>query len=208
MRRGKPLGTKKQKAHTREPERNFLIYCEGEVTEKTYLRGLARDLRNRPVSLKIGNTHGEPLKLVNAAIGHAKKVDDPFDEVWCVLDVEAPRRHPSLDQALRTAKQNGVNCALSSPCFEVWLLLHFDQGRAYLESHQAAKELTKVLKGYDPKGKDFAFDDVRGHTGKARKAALDLHARHEDSGRQIECWCVSNPCTSVGGLLDALDYRP
>ncbi len=209
MRRGKSLGTKKQKAQTREPERSFLIYCEGEVTEKTYLRGLARDLRGKPVSLRIGNTHGEPVKLVNAAIGHSQKVDDPFDEVWCVLDVEAPRQHPSLGQALRTARQNGVNCVLSSPCFEVWLLLHFDQGRgAYLGSHEAAKELAKVLRGYDPKGKGFDFDDVRRHTEKARKAALDLHARHEQLGKQIECWCVSNPCTSVGSLLDALDYRP
>ncbi|MFJ8433012.1 RloB family protein [Kitasatospora sp. NPDC094019] len=185
-----------------------MIYCEGEVTEKIYLNGLARDLRGRPISLKIGNTHGEPVKLVTAAIGHAKKVDDPFDEVWCVLDVEAPRQHPSLDRALRTAKQNGVNCALSSPCFEVWLLLHFDQARAYLASHQAAKDLEKVLKGYGHKGKAFDFDDVREHTEKARRAALDLHARHEQQSEQIECWCVSNPCTSMGSLLDALDYRP
>ncbi|MGW2542866.1 RloB family protein [Kitasatospora sp. NPDC001574] len=208
MRRGKPLGTKKQNANTREQERRFLVYCEGEVTEKIYLRGLVKDLRSKPISLKIGNTHGEPWSLVNSAIAHAARADESFDEVWRVLDVEAPQQAPSLDRALRLAREKGVKCALSSPCFELWLLLHFDRGRAYLQSHQAARELAKVLKGYDPKRKEFAFDDVRGLTVKARAAALDLHARHEQPDGQIECWCVSNPCTSVGGLLDALDYRP
>ncbi|MFJ3790150.1 RloB family protein [Kitasatospora sp. NPDC090091] len=208
MRRGKPLGTKKQNANTREQERRFLVYCEGEVTEKIYLRGLVRDLRDKPISLKIGNSHGEPWSLVSSAVAHAARADELFDEVWCVLDVEAPQQAPSLDRALRLARANDVKCALSSPCFEVWLLLHFDRGRSYVASHQAAKELEKVLKGYDPKGKAFDFDDVRGHTEKARRAALDLHDRHEQPGRQIECWCVSNPCTSMGSLLDALDYRP
>ncbi|MER7582013.1 RloB family protein [Kitasatospora sp. NPDC097691] len=208
MKRGKPLGTKRQNARTREPERRFLIYCEGEVTETIYFRGLVRDLKDRPISLKIGNTHGEPLSLVNTAIRHARKADEPFDEVWCVMDVEAPRQHPSLAQALLAARKNDVKCAVSSPCFELWLLLHFDRGRSYLDSHQAAKELSKVLKGYDPKGKAFDFDDVRGQTGAARKAALDLHARHEQLSKQIECWCVSNPCTSVDSLLEALGYSP
>ncbi|MCG6495060.1 RloB family protein [Kitasatospora sp. A2-31] len=208
MRRGRPLGTKKQSANTREQERRFLVYCEGEVTEKIYLRGLVRDLRGKPISLKIGNSHGEPWLLVSSAIAHAARADEPFDEVWCVLDVEAPQQAPSLARALKLARESGVKCALSSPCFEVWLLLHFGRGRSYLASHQAAKELAKVLRGYDPKGKAFDFEDVRMLTAEARRAALDLHDRHEQPGRQIECWCVSNPCTSVGSLLDALEYKP
>ncbi|WP_443035134.1 RloB family protein [Streptomyces sp. BE20] len=114
MRRGKPLGTKKQNANTREQERRFLVYCEGEVTEKIYLRGLVKDLRSKPISLKIGNTHGEPWSLVNSAIAHAARADESFDEVWCALEPpgsqgtgEGPQGVRPQEEGVRLRRRQG-----------------------------------------------------------------------------------------------------
>ncbi|NJP26810.1 RloB family protein, partial [Microbispora sp. SCL1-1] len=78
------------------PERKrFLIYCEGEVTERLYFSTLKRQLRIPGVQL--GSAHGEPLGLVRAAADHKARARTsetdqcaPYDEVWCVIDVEAP----------------------------------------------------------------------------------------------------------------------
>ena len=45
-----------------------------------------------------------------------------FDEVWCVHDVDD---HPRLDEARIMARDNDISLAVSNPCFELWLLLHF-----------------------------------------------------------------------------------
>jgi hypothetical protein len=45
-----------------------------------------------------------------------------YEGVWCVLDTELD---PELATSLvQEAKGGGVHVALSTPCFEVWLILH------------------------------------------------------------------------------------
>ena|SRR5437868_1491875 len=126
---GKPL---KRAKGIRPEQLRFLIYCEGECTEKQYLKGLKAELRSLPVEIHVGGIHGEPKSLVQAAIDHQKRAPNSaedryaaYDEVWCVVDVEAPKEHPGLTEALRLAKAGKVNVALTNPCFEIWILLHF-----------------------------------------------------------------------------------
>lgn len=52
---------------------------------------------------------------------------DYDDERWLVLDVDHALQGghvATFMAALKQAKDNGVNVALSNPCFELWLLLH------------------------------------------------------------------------------------
>jgi hypothetical protein len=54
------------------------------------------------------------------------------DEVWCVFDVD---EHPKLAEARDQANANGIQLAVSNPCFELWLLLHFQEHRAHAGGH-------------------------------------------------------------------------
>jgi hypothetical protein len=45
-----------------------------------------------------------------------------IDEFWCVFDVEWPRNHPGLLEAVQQAQANGIYLAISNPCFELWLM--------------------------------------------------------------------------------------
>lgn len=50
------------------------------------------------------------------------------DEFWIVTDVDhwaSPGHVKNLIDVLRKSKQKGVAVALSNPCFDLWLLLHF-----------------------------------------------------------------------------------
>lgn len=196
---------RRRKKNTREQERRFLIYVEGENTERIYLQGLRRELRRHPITVKLGPKHGEPKGLVRAARKHAQRVaGDPaevFDEVWCVMDVEAPQQAPGLEEALAEARKWGIRCALSNPCFELWLILHFQDQAGHLTSAQAQTRLAGLLPGYSAtNGKSFSYEAVREHRGRAVLSARTLSDRHRCPGEA----CRENPCTSVTGLLDAL----
>src|SRR3546814_12343365 len=59
--------------------------------------------------------------------------DDVVDEVWCVFDRDAAAASKDFLRACALAKtakpRNGqqFELAISNPCFEVWVLLHFDR---------------------------------------------------------------------------------
>ena len=60
---------------------------------------------------------------------------DQDDELWMLLDTDHSIHGSHLEgftATLRDARQNGVNVALTKPCFELWLLMH------HLEESNAA----------------------------------------------------------------------
>ncbi|MCX4675226.1 RloB family protein [Streptomyces sp. NBC_01433] len=202
VKRGKPLTRTKG---VRPEQRRFLIYCEGERTEDQYFRGLRADLRTLPVSICLGGEHGEPQSLVRAAIEHKERAPHSpqdrrtaYDEVWCVIDVEAPIPHDGLDKAVELARRHGVEVALTNPCFELWIMLHFADVTRYSTSDDAQRALEKLgTCGYSLSRKHLAYDSLREGFGQARERAEALRRRTPKGHRQ-------NPWTDVDRLVGML----
>ncbi|MER5491358.1 RloB family protein [Streptomyces sp. NPDC002490] len=186
-----------------------MIYCEGEQTEKGYFNGLRRELRSLPVTICLGNTHGEPKSLVRSAIQHMEKAPrsptdryTAYDEVWCVIDAEAPRQHPSLEEALTLAGRNKINVALTNPCFELWLLLHFVDVSTYRTSADVQRAVEKGAHcGYTVQSKHVDYALLSGAEGanytRARTKARALREGKPDGRR-------ANPWTNVDELVERL----
>ncbi|MDF5756885.1 RloB family protein [Spongiactinospora sp. TRM90649] len=103
---------------TRLERKRFLIVCEGE-TERGYFVGMRT--RGGPV-LDVINPKVDHLGVVAEAKRRLRIDDyDEDDEVWCILDTELD---PKLTEALLVKAGSEVELALSTPCFEFWLLLH------------------------------------------------------------------------------------
>ncbi|MHB8736834.1 MAG: RloB family protein, partial [Terriglobales bacterium] len=64
----------------------------------------------------------------------------PFDEVWCVVDTERRNDNPSWERGVDRVRATGLRLAWSNPCFEFWLLPHFE-----LRGQSLAEELEPVL---------------------------------------------------------------
>ena len=155
--------------------------------------------------MEIGREHREPKSLVRAAIDHKERAPrsaadryTAYDEVWCVMDVEAPVAHPSLPSAIRLAREHGISVALSNPCFELWLLLHFKT----VSNYHSSEEMQRVLAaletcGYAVERKDFDFDALRGRFEQARQRAVELRR----TGPSVSSM---NPSTNVDLLVDLL----
>lgn len=113
----------------------MLIVTEGEKTEPVYLNDLRIRLKLQSVAIHIVNAAGtDALSVVNDAIairdeqkGKARRGNGvPYDSVWAVFDTERAAVNPRLNDALRKAAARKIKVALSNPCFEYWLLLHYE----------------------------------------------------------------------------------
>lgn len=148
-----------RKVEIRNPKKTLVVYCEGIRTEPEYLEALKKLPAVRTaaaVELRIESQESgsAPLTLVESAVAarrRAAQEEGEVDEFWCVFDVEWPKNHPNLAQATRLASLNNINLAISNPCFELWLILHFKKHTGWLDNN-AAKKLRSKCDGGSGKG--------------------------------------------------------
>lgn len=120
---------------------------------------------------------------------------DEFDDVWCVFDVD---EFQDVTPAVALAERNAIGVAVSNPCFELWLLLHFDRHTAYCSSYGSLLPLLrKHVPHYDKTG--LNFDDYAALVpGACRRArALDPTGKRH----------ALNPSTGVWQVVELIRTR-
>ena len=206
FRRGKSL---RRRVAVRSPRRTFLVFCEGTRTEPDYLGALKREPAVREVAsvdirIEMGASGAVPLTLVNTAAKarvRNPREDGEVDEVRCLFDVEWPKNHPNLDEAVRLAERKDINLAISNPCFELWLALHFGDHTAWLDN-EAAGKLRREHDGSTGKGLDGGAYMAR--RANVARRARSLTARHKGDGRAFP---RDNPSSGVYLFLEAIEPK-
>jgi hypothetical protein len=182
--------------------KRILIVCEGEVTETTYFKDIGRRVRTHLEIQAIGPA-GVPVTAVRKAVAikkaseaAAKKEANAFlkyDEIWCAIDVD---NHQNISQALDQARANGINVAISNPCFELWILLHFQDQRKHIDR----VALKSLCKKHIPKYEKVPPCDL-------------LHSKRQlalGRGKELEKWqskmgrTRENPSTGVYRLVERI----
>lgn len=193
----------RRRAPRREPRRRILVVCEGGVTEAGYFRDLRAAFRNPLVEVEIDDQGGVPKTLVERAAERKRSAEREarsrrdiflrYDEVWCVFDVD---EHPHLSDARQQARDNGIDLAVSNPCFELWALLHFQNQTSYLERRDARSRLKRHLPHYE---KALPFERLRPGYSEAVTRAYELDRRCEADGEPGR-----NPSTGVHRLTEQI----
>jgi hypothetical protein len=193
----------RRRAPALSPKPRFLIVCEGEVTEPSYFAGLRREQQIRLLQVVVDDAGGTPKSLVERAVTEkkdaarrAKSEKDEnlkFDEIWCVFDID---EHPLILEAKEQARAHGISLAISNPCFELWLLLHFAEQRAWIHRHSVQSACRKYLKDYE---KEVPFEQLRGLLDDALRRAEQLESWQVNRGCQGE-----NPSTDMHKLVHRL----
>lgn len=180
-----------------------MVFVEGACTEAGYVNELHRRHRER-VIVTIDPFNGGPLQLVEHAV-ERRRVDKrdekrgrgrAYDEIWCVFDVD---EHPNLDQAVVMARDNEIKLAISSPCLELWFLLHFEDQAAWIDRHEVQRRASEVLRC----GKTLtaeALDSLFERYEDARARALQLDEKHRGDGSPER----SNPSTNVWQVVESI----
>jgi RloB-like protein len=185
----------------RDPLPRILIVCEGTRTEPGYFNEL-RHTEKIPIELVI-SPGGVPKTLVeravelkNSAKKDAKFRQDEnllFDEVWCVFDID---EHPAVPDAKQQTRDNEIDLAISNPCFELWILLHFRDQRAHIDRAVVQRECVKYLPDYEKKV-PFGMQHPTYREAVQRALALDTWQQSRGRGG-------SNPWTAVHKLTEKI----
>ncbi len=186
----------------------ILVFAEGAQTEDGYFKHWWR-LNRRNVIVTIDEfTGATPLSLVERAVAASKRemVDArrgrgrAHDEIWCVFDVD---EHPKLAEAIRLAERNDIKVAVSHPCFELWLILHYMDQTAYIERDDAQRLAKKLLRC----GKTLsaqALGELVVRYPDAAKRAKSLDKMHDRNGNPPRY----NPSSETWKLVDRIsDFR-
>ncbi len=185
---------------TREPNKLFLIVCEGGKTEPHFFKGLKRHRRISGARIKVigGDAAGtDPMSLVNRAIKEIERSNVQYDEVWCVFDKD---QHHNIQNAMQKAHAHNIKIAFSNPCFELWYLLYFKKQTAPLTCEQAKEKLLKYMPDYN-KARDDLYLRLSDKQPLAMKRSAEIRKRHRENGSLD----ISNPSTNVDELKKSLE---
>jgi hypothetical protein len=104
----------------------FVIATEGKETEKQYFENFG----NSKVKIEILPTGDDNKSAPQYVLDRLNQFQDKYDineddELWLVFDVDR-WKDKNLSSICKEATQKRYYLAISKPCFEVWLCLHFD----------------------------------------------------------------------------------
>jgi RloB-like protein len=185
--------------------RRYLIVCEGEKTEVQYFSDLRDDLKIPPQNVcghHNGSAPSSVLKHAKKLYQESHKSRDAYDRVFCVFDKDA---HPSFQDTVNQLTAPSLKKSFASittvPCFEYWLLLHFDETDQPFDAagknsvgDQAEAALRKHLPEYEKNTAVYAL--VRERTDRAIKHAQGFQKKAQKAHE--------NPSTMVHELVLAL----
>lgn len=190
LRRPKPQASSKPRV---------LILCEGQKTEHVYFAALKVEMRLSSVRVwRPSKVRG--LRGLTRAADDARLNDPGLDEIWCVLDHDG--REEEVRQFAvwheRASKRRGgpkIEAVISDPCFEYWLLLHYEYTTRPLDRiggcEQATRRLRRHVNDYR-KGDRRFFESLRG----LRDTAIENAERASRAGL--------SPGTDIGRLVRRL----
>jgi len=187
-------------------KKRILILCEGGKTEPSYFKSIRADkmLSNQLSGLRIHvhdtkkNTAKELVAEAIQLMKEAKREQNPYDEIWVVVDRDGYTKHPeSFDRARAT----GIKIAFSSTCFEFWFLLHFEYTTASFQDCDALlNRLKNHIPGYE---KNLNYYEILKPNMMLAIQRSEQIVQHWAEVGQGQIWTY-NPYSDVGTLVDYL----
>jgi len=134
----------------RKYKKLFLIIAEG-LTEKFYFDHVKKQF-GANINIVNNRKKSAPkhlLKLLNDKINEIKLKKG--DEAWIVVDTDSWPQEQM--EALNNWEKDNHHVAVSSPNFEYWILLHYEDGNKIQTSNECSIKLKKY--GYDKNKADM-----------------------------------------------------
>ncbi|EPJ43909.1 MAG: csm2 protein [Osedax symbiont Rs1] len=185
-----------------------LIVCEGEKTEPNYFKELVAYYQLNTANVEIDGSCGSSPKNVLIKALELYSIEenrgDPFDRVYCVFDKDTHSTFGDTVTTINNHKPRDIFFHASSvPCFEFWLILHFNPTTKPYEptgKNSAADLVIRDLKQYIPgykKGDAGIFKQLHPQTEFAKANAIRVNRQAKQSN-------TDNPSTHIIDLIHYL----
>lgn len=165
-----------ERKHDRRSAKLFIIATEDEYAPKQYFGMFG----SRKVQIKILETlDGKSApQYVLDRLDKFKETHglNEEDELWLLLDVDRWDKPTQLMAVCPEARQKGYQLAISNPCFEIWLSLHFtDLNLKDKTCEHFEKRIRKILGSYNKCNLDIALYKPKVQDALDRARNLDLN---------------------------------
>lgn len=118
--------------------KTYYLIMEGTNTEPIYFKLLERKLSELKIHNNIKIIYLErtlrdrgsntPSQLLNFLLEYKEEIEDENAVFWVVFDRDSYKSHTNQEGEylgfVQHAKSKGVGMLVTSPCFEIWILLH------------------------------------------------------------------------------------
>lgn len=193
------------------PYETIFIVCEDSKSLPNYLNEIIKYFRLNTANVRIIPSKGSaPISVVEHSIEIARTTPG-IDRIVCIFDRD---KHESYQRAIKKLNDHKSNpedkskpvyqTIVSTPCYEIWLLLHFSYTtKAYSSSgkksasENVTSDLEKKLPLYNKKTVKHWFNDLIDKLDTAIKHAKQLQ-EHNDKTNSI------NPATNIHELIEHL----
>ena len=229
LREFKSLTTRFDEDKKIEPLSRYYLIFEGANTERKYFQGIINDRKeigiNMQVELIILLKEGEiknfsnPYKLLELIEDKKRDLkrngdfDGKIDQFVLIFDRDS---YESIDDYVKFIEKatSGNHLIVTSPCFELWLILHYENAiEKYVEpnrdqllknekvsnAHSFASKLFSDLSGTNPKSGTF-FNKIKG--------GIDLAIEQEKLVEQDVLKMSSEIGSRVGVLITQMRKDP
>lgn len=192
----------------RDPYAKVLIVCEGQKTEPHYFNGLKDHYALNSANVEIcGDCGSDPVSIVSYGkqrYREERDAGDAFDKVYCVFDKDSHANYSKALNLINQAAPKETFSAINSvPCFEYWLLLHFEyttQPFARLPKKSPCDQVNDRLKQFLP-------DYAKGDRDIFNKLASQMPFAINNAERALKAATANqtdNPSTHVHTLVEFL----
>lgn len=189
--------------YNRKSKRVILVAYEGEnKTEKNYLSNFSGRDKNYVIKAVPGN-ETDPISLVKQASNRAKDLsldlsDD--DKAYCIFDTDInPEKNIQIEKAIELAKEKNIIPIVSSPCVELWFLLHYKYTTATINGDEVIEKLKKYYPKYEKNCN--IYPDIKDRTNIAIKNAKNLEKYQQQNNRKLQS-VEANPYTEMYKIVE------
>lgn len=173
----------------------ILIVCEGKKTEPLYLKAMKNHYKITSLDTRTGDR-----PQLTALLAFAKKHDqqsqkegNPYTRIYLVYDHDNQKNLKHTEQQI---EEKGYIKIRSIPCFEYWLILHFEYTRQPFSTPCACKQKWKEVS----KKENLNADQFSGLMSCINKAIENAERADKDAEQSQQ----PNPTTDMPILVGAL----
>ena len=193
--------------NNRKSKRVILVAYEGKKnkTENNYFSNYNGRDKDYVIRMVPGS-ETDPINLVKQTIQETKKLGLDLkedDRAFCIFDTDNdPKKNSQIKKAIELAKNKNIKVIMSSPCIELWFLLHYECTTATMSSEDVIKKLKKHYPKYS-KNCDI-YHDIFEKTELACKNAKKLEKYQRDNNRDLQS-VEANPHSDVYQIIEELN---
>ncbi len=128
----------------------FVLATEGAETEPQYFDLFNSRTTTITVRCLRSSTDSDPIHVLKRMKRYLQSNSlNPDDRAWLVVDKDQWTDEQLAQLHIWASSNEQYGLAVSNPCFELWLLLHFDDGNGLATHRQCRERLKRYLPNYD-----------------------------------------------------------